>query len=407
MTTVSNHSETDELSESNTSEIIDTNLDLYDKIKNAIAKLKATKQQPPRKRFAKFPCAVCDHNVNKDAIYCTNCLHWVHRKCNGTSKREYDRLSEEADDVPFYCLLYTIELNSQIFPLAYLDNSELQELNGVDLLSQLSLLVPYEIRSKLVNMPSLSDFDMDENLINTVNSKYYDITELKNVQKTNESFSILHTNLRSLSAHLDELHLLLCSSKMTFDVIGILETKEQVGKGFLTNVNLKGYAFYSQPSNSSAGGAGLYIRANLNYSVREDLNILEDEFECIWVEIKNAKSPNILCCCAYRHPNTDSRKFTEYMDMTMNKLSKENKLIFVMGDFNLNLFNCESHSETNDFVNCMVSHYLLPHILHPTRVTDHSATVIDNIFCNNTAYDTFSGNILCKISDHFPQFISS
>ena len=176
---------------------------------------------------------------------------------------------------------------------------------------------------------------------------------------------------------------------MTFDVIGISETKEQVGKGFLTNVNLKGYAFCSQPSNSSAGGAGLYIGANLNYSIREDLNILEDEFECIWVEIKNAKSPNILCCCVYRHPNIDSRKFTEYMDMTMNKLSKENKLIFVMGDFNLNLLNCESHSETNDFLNCMVSHYLLPYILHPTRVTDHSATVIDNIFCNNTAYDTF------------------
>ena len=122
MTTVSNHSETDELSESNTSEIVDTNLDLYDKIKNAIAKLKATKQQPPRKRFAKFPCAVCDCNVNKDAIYCTNCLHWVHCKCNGTSKQEYDWLSEEADDVPFYCLLCTIELNSQIFPLTYLDN---------------------------------------------------------------------------------------------------------------------------------------------------------------------------------------------------------------------------------------------------------------------------------------------
>ena len=55
MTTVSNHSETDELSESNTSEIVHTNLDLYDKIKNAIAKLKVTKQQPPRKRFENSP----------------------------------------------------------------------------------------------------------------------------------------------------------------------------------------------------------------------------------------------------------------------------------------------------------------------------------------------------------------
>ena len=112
---------------------------------------------------------------------------------------------------------------------------------------------------------------------------------------------------------------------------------------------------------------------------------------------KKCKHIMLLCIQTSKHPNTDSRKFTEYMDMTMNKLSKENKLIFVMEDFNLNLLNCESHSETNDFLNCMVSHYLLPYILHPTQVTDHSATVIDNIFCNNTVYDTFSGNILCYI----------
>ena len=93
------------------------------------------------------------------------------------------------------------------------------------------------------------------------------------------------------------------------------------------------------------------------------------------------------------------------MDMTMSKLSKEQKLIFVMGDFNLNLFNYESHFETNDFLNCIVSQFFLPYILHPTRVTDHSATVIDNIFCNDTIYHTFSGNILCRISNYFPQSI--
>ena len=53
----------------------------------------------------------------------------------------------------------------------------------------------------------------------------------------------------------------------------------------------------------------------------------------------------------------------------------------------------------------MISHYLLPHILHPTRVTDHSATVIDNIFSNNTTFETVIGNIMTHISDHFPQFI--
>ena len=53
----------------------------------------------------------------------------------------------------------------------------------------------------------------------------------------------------------------------------------------------------------------------------------------------------------------------------------------------------------------MVSHYLLPHILHPTRVTDHSSTVIDNIFSNVTDFDTVSGNIINQIAVHSAQFL--
>ena len=53
----------------------------------------------------------------------------------------------------------------------------------------------------------------------------------------------------------------------------------------------------------------------------------------------------------------------------------------------------------------MVSHYLLPHILQPTRVADHSATIIDNIFTNATEFTTVSGNILNKLADHFSQFL--
>ena len=80
---------------------------------------------------------------------------------------------------------------------------------------------------------------------------------------------------------------------------------------------------------------------------------------------------------------------------------KKKKLLFIMGDFNFNLLNYESHTETNDFLNIMISHYLLPHKLQPTRVTDHSATVIGNIFSNNTEHNTFSGSIPSRISDHF------
>ena len=32
-----------------------------------------------------------------------------------------------------------------------------------------------------------------------------------------------------------------------------------------------------------------------------------------------------------------------------------------MGHFNINLLNYESHSDTNEFLNNMISHYLLPY----------------------------------------------
>ena len=56
------------------------------------------------------------------------------------------------------------------------------------------------------------------------------------------------------------------------------------------------------------------------------------------------------CCCAYRHPNADVKKFNDHIDQIMQKISKENKLLFLMGDFNVNLLNYESHIDTNDFI---------------------------------------------------------
>ena len=47
----------------------------------------------------------------------------------------------------------------------------------------------------------------------------------------------------------------------------------------------------------------------------------------------------------------------------------------------------------------------MPYILQPTRVTDSSATLIDNIFANTFNFNALSGNLVTKISDHFPQFL--
>ena len=42
-----------------------------------------------------------------------------------------------------------------------------------------------------------------------------------------------------------------------------------------------------------------------------------------------------------------------------------------------------------------------------TRITDHSATLIDNIFLNSFEHFTISGNIVNDLSDHLPNFLIS
>ena len=77
-----------------------------------------------------------------------------------------------------------------------------------------------------------------------------------------------------------------------------------------------------------------------------------------------------------------------------------------MGDFNIDLLQYESNTFSNDFINLLTSHSLLPSILQPTRVTDHSSTIIDNIFSNaSDSGESVSGNITTNISEHFIQFM--
>ena len=76
-----------------------------------------------------------------------------------------------------------------------------------------------------------------------------------------------------------------------------------------------------------------------------------------------------------------------------------------MGDFNINLINCENNPESSDFLQMLNSYFFLPYILQPTRITERSAALIDNIFANSYYMDAISGNLVLKISDHLPQFL--
>ena len=98
----------------------------------------------------------------------------------------------------------------------------------------------------------------------------------------------------------------------------------------MNNHALHGYNLQSQPSRSAAGGVALYTSKSLNAVKRTDLSVTDEEFDTVWVEIKNIKSKSILGCCAYRHPSSSPERFTEHIDTILHNLARENKNILIL-----------------------------------------------------------------------------
>ena len=139
----------------------------------------------------------------------------------------------------------------------------------------------FESLAVLNNLPNLGDFDIDEHLPQSIQSHYYTVSELASLNIKVQDFSIFHTNIRSLSCHHDELVSLLHASKKSFDVIGVSEIWHGGNHQIFTNINIDNYNFFATKSLSQNGGVGLYAKASLMSSIRNDLNSNGESFKTI------------------------------------------------------------------------------------------------------------------------------
>ena len=126
--------------------------------------------------------------------------------------------------------------------------------------------------------------------------------------------------------------------------------------------------------------------------------------ESTFAEIYLPNTTNTIVESIYKHPLLPLDDFNKLLEPLLNKISKENEQILLLGDFNINLLNSSSDPSILSYLNNLGSHFLIPNIFLPTCITDHSMTLIDNIFSSITERRSFSGNLLYSISDHLPQF---
>ena len=139
------------------------------------------------------------------------------------------------------------------------------------------------------------------------------------------------------------------------DIIAITETSQKNNENFKSNIDILGYETYNTASCSSKGGTAIYVNKKFNIIERKDLKAQNEDYESVWVEIKNKFSKNIVIGCIYRRPRYNFKEFMCYLENCLMKLTRENKEIYLRGDFNIDLLKIENNQNYHQFYNMLCS----------------------------------------------------
>ena len=204
-------------------------------------------------------------------------------------------------------------------------------------------------------------------------------------------------NINSLSAHIDELRILL--SDRPIDILAINESKldDTISDN---EIHISGYeSIRSDRSTNgrSGGGVCFFIRSEINYSVRSDL--ICEHLESLTVEIKKPRSRPFAVMTWYRPPDSSIDLFKPFEEV-IGKLDSENIEYYVLGDLNCNMAAPKFDNSTNILSNIAEVYGLDQLITEYTRITDKSSTLIDLIFTNTPDRVVCSGVSHIGISDH-------
>ena len=216
---------------------------------------------------------------------------------------------------------------------------------------------------------NISEFESD----NTSTENYARVCTL------NIGLNVANVNICHMKPKLDEIKLLLNSS-FKLDILGLCETflyentKDNIlhMEGF--NLERKDRAAFKQATLNTKRGGGVvvYIADHIQYKRRNDLQI--SETESIWLEnnLKNTKP--ILIGSIYRPPS--SSEFSLQIEKAISSADE----IYFLGDFNINLLSDGAQSRTPS--HSLEAFEFSELIKEPTRVTAHSATLVDHIYSN-------------------------
>ena len=223
--------------------------------------------------------------------------------------------------------------------------------------------------------------------------EYYDSEEFIALNLNQHRFlNIFYLNISSLPKHAGELACFLCSLETTFDIIVLNE----ISRCSTSNVEnlFSGFTFYVDfPLSNARGGVGIYMSNRLGSIVRKTdfeynktCNCATCETECVCLTFTCFdKSFNLLS--VYRHPRGNKKHFIKDLGNSIAQLNNKSTTLLI-GDTNIDLMKFDKNKDHNDYASMLFSNGFMPTITYPTRITPHSATLIDHIFIKSTQKDT-------------------
>ena len=191
-------------------------------------------------------------------------------------------------------------------------------------------------------------------------------------------------------------------------VIGIYESKLDTS-ALEQEINIDNYKILRCDRSRHGGGVACYIRNDLSYNI---LSVFPREIENIFFEILLPNSKPVIVGTIYRPPSQNN--FLELLNSNMNKINSVDNEIYILGDFNINLFlnDCyvlekdnilNSKSIPNDVKSYheFCTFFGLKQLTKvPTRTTTSSSTIIDHILASYPERVTQCGVIDISLSDH-------
>ena len=220
--------------------------------------------------------------------------------------------------------------------------------------------------------------------------------------KPSNSLFILHINIRSINKNFPSFYDFIQSFPNHPDIICISET--WITHQPITNVSLPGYEFIYYPTKKRAGGVAMYVSTIYQFEITDIFNIDCDDCENLWIKLSHVRTnaKNIVGV-VYRHPTPKHKNFISALNESIMKITKTNQTFYLCGDFNVNISPESSNPSANDFLNVILGNSVFPTLTIPTRITENSKTIIDNIITNDSNI-ILPGIIQTDISDHFVIF---